>query len=259
MTPTLGRGPLSTDPPAEANYRIDGPQHRVLLTPFPRRVRAEFNGATILDTTDGVLLHESNLLPVLYVPEHDVATDVLRPTDHHTHCPFKGDASYWSIHVGDRVAENAVWSYPDPIGSAPWLKGLLAFYSDRLDRWFDEAEEVFGHLRDPYHRVDVRQGSRRVRVIVGDLVLAESATPLVLSETGLPNRYYLAPTDVNMDVLAPSDTTSVCAYKGQANYWHVTGDAPVADAAWSYPEPVAGVDRIASHIAFGDDAHIELH
>ena len=219
MTLTLGRGPLSTDPPDEANYRIEGPRHRVLLTPFPRRVRAEFNGATVLDTSEGVLLHESNLLPVLYVPERDVQADLLRPTDHHTHCPFKGDASYWSIHVGDRVAENAVWSYPDPIESAPWLKGYLAFYFDRLDRWFDEAEEIFAHLRDPYHRVDVRQSSRGVRVTIGDVVVAESAAPLVLSETGLPNRHYLTPADVKMDVLEPSDSTSVCPYKGRAKYW----------------------------------------
>lgn len=80
----------------------------------------------VLDTRRGRLLHESRLLPALYVPNDDVDTDLLQPTDHSTHCPFKGDASYWSIVSGDRVAENAVWGYPGPLDTAPWLAGHLA-------------------------------------------------------------------------------------------------------------------------------------
>ncbi|HET9666944.1 MAG TPA: DUF427 domain-containing protein, partial [Desertimonas sp.] len=208
MTLTRAPGPLATAPPAEANYTIDGPAHRLLLTPFPRRVRAELAGVTVFDTIDGGLVHESNLLPVLYVPEADVDSALLEPTDHRTHCPFKGDASYWSVRVRDRVAENAVWSYPDPIASARWLRGRMAFYWNRLDHWFDEDEEVFGHLRDPFTRVDVRPSSRAVTVRVSDVVVAESTRAMVLSETGLPNRWYLPVEDTRM--LVPSETTTHC-------------------------------------------------
>ena len=90
MTLTRAPGPLATAPPAEANYTIDGPAHRLLLTPFPRRVRAELAGVTVFDTIDGGLVHESNLLPVLYVPEADVDIGLLEPTDHQHALPVQG-------------------------------------------------------------------------------------------------------------------------------------------------------------------------
>jgi hypothetical protein len=80
--------------------------------------------------------------------------DLLEDSAHRTHCPFKRDAAYHSMRVGDRIAEHAVWSYPVPMPGAEWLGGYLAFFWDRMDAWFDEAEQVYGHLRDPYHRVD---------------------------------------------------------------------------------------------------------
>ena len=258
MTLTRKPGPLATSPPAEANYTIDGPAHRLLLTPFPRRVRAELAGATVFDTVDGGLVHESNLLPVLYVPEADVDRRLLEPTDLTTHCPFKGDASYWSVRVGDRVAENAVWAYIDPIDGAAWLRGRMAFYWDRLDRWFDEDEEVFGHLRDPFTRVDVRPSSRAVTVRVGDVVVAESTRAMVLSETGLPNRWYVPAEDTRG--LVPSDTTTHCPYKGDASYWTYRSDGlEVADVAWSYEQPYDGVRRIAGYRSFlGDAVTVEV-
>ncbi len=258
MTLTRAPGPLATAPPAEANYTIDGPAHRLLLTPFPRRVRAELAGVTVFDTIDGGLVHESNLLPVLYVPEADVDIGLLEPTDHRTHCPFKGDASYWSVRVDDRVAENAVWSYPDPIASARWLRGRMAFYWNRLDHWFDEDEEVFGHLRDPFTRVDVRPSSRAVTVRVGDVVVAESTRAMVLSETGLPNRWYLPADDTRM--LVPSETRTHCPYKGDASYWTFRGDgSDVADVAWSYEQPFEGVQRIAGYRSFlGEEVTVEV-
>lgn len=259
MTLTLGNGPLSARPPDAANYTIDGPQHRLLATPFPRRVRAELAGTTVFDTTEGVLVHETNILPVLYVPETDVATELLEATDHHTHCPFKGDASYWSIRVGDTVAENAVWGYPAPNDEAQWFLGLQAFYWDRLDHWYDETEEVFAHLRDPYHRVDVRPSSRGVRVRIGDTVVAESEHPMVLSENGLPNRYYIPPSDVRMELLSESSTTTHCPYKGQTIYWTFAADGvEVGDVAWSYPETFDEARRITRHLSFdGNDVTVE--
>ncbi|MGB8996320.1 MAG: DUF427 domain-containing protein, partial [Pseudonocardiaceae bacterium] len=99
MSLTRGDGPLTSRPPDTVNYRIEGPAHRLLFAPFPRRVRAVFGGETVLDTTSGMLLHESNLLPQLYLPRDDVRGDLLTRTKHRTHCPFKGDASYWSVTV----------------------------------------------------------------------------------------------------------------------------------------------------------------
>lgn len=258
MSLTLPPGPLASSAPVETNYSIDGPRHRLLLTPFPRRVRAEVGSRTVLDTVDGALLHESNLLPALYVPVADVDPDVLVRTDHTTHCPFKGDASYWSIRIGDRTLDNVVWAYERPLADVAWLRDRRAFYFDRLDRWFDEDEEIFGHLRDPFHRVDVRESQRLVRVRVGETLVAESTSAKVLSEAGLPNRWYLPRRDVRLDLLGHSSTTSHCPYKGQASYWNYTSDdLDVADVAWTYEEPFDDARRIGGHLCF-DGEHVTV-
>ncbi len=247
-------GPLSGPAPTSVNYTIDGPAHRLFAQPFPRRIRARFADRTVLDTRGGMLVHETGLLPVLYVPFGDIDPDVLVPTDHTTHCPFKGDARYHSVVVGDRTAENAVWSYPDPKPEAPWLAGYAALYWDRMDAWFDEDEQVFAHLADPYTRVDVRPTSRTVQVRAGDVVLAESKAPYVLSETGLPNRWYLPREDVQVP-LGPSETRSRCPYKGEARYWNATlpDGTVLADAAWEYPDPLPESSRVAGLLSFWGD------
>jgi uncharacterized protein (DUF427 family) len=251
MSLTLGGGPLAARPPATVNYTVDGPAHRLLWHPFPRRVRALFGGATVLDSERAALLHETGLLPQLYLPRDDVDDALLEPTDHHTHCPFKGDARYASVRVGERVAHNALWSYPEPVETARWLAGHVALYWESMDAWFDEDEEVFGHVRDPYHRVDVRRTGRRVRVTAGGTEVADTRRALLLSETGLPNRYYLPAADVRTDLLAPSDTHTVCPYKGTASYRTLEADGVrIADAVWSYPEPLQDARRIAGHYCF---------
>lgn len=256
----MAGGPLASHPPDTVNYRIDGPMHRLFLDDFPRRVRATFAGETVLDTTRGKLLHESNLLPMLYVPRSDLAVDLLEPTEHSTHCPFKGDASYWSVAVGERVAENAVWSYLEPLEPARWLDGYAGLYWDAMDAWFDEDDEVHGHLRDPYHRIDVRPSRPTVRVAVAGEVVAESDRPMLLSETGLPNRWYLPPDDVVMDKLEPSDTHTHCPYKGDASYWSArVGDRLIADVAWSYPATFDDARRVEGYLCFdGDDVTTEV-
>jgi len=251
---TRSEGPLSPHPPATVNYAIDGPAHKLFAHPFPRRIRAEFAGRTVVDTRAGMLVHETALLPVLYVPFADVDADALVPTAHHTHCPFKGDASYHSLVVGDRTAENAVWSYPEPLAAAPWLAGHAAFYWDVMDAWYDEDEQVFAHLADPYTRVDVRPTSRHVVVRRGDTVLAESHSPTVLSETGLANRWYL-PRDAVRVPLSPSDTRSRCPYKGEARYWSATlaDGTELTDAAWEYETPLPESARVAGLLSFWGD------
>jgi uncharacterized protein (DUF427 family) len=254
MALTRTDGPLSATAPETVNYRIDGPAHKLLMHPFTRRVRAEFAGRTVLDTRRGVLLHETALLPRLYVPEEDIDQALFVPSDHTTHCPFKGDATYRSLQVGDRRVENALWAYPDPLPEAKWLAGYASLYWEAADAWFDEDEQVFAHLTDPYTRVDIRPTSRHVRVLAGDTLVAESRTPLVLNETGLPARWYLSPDDVRVP-LEPTPTRTRCPYKGEARYWSVRlpDGRELTDAAWAYPDPLPESSRIAGRLSFRHD------
>lgn len=108
---------------------------------------------------------------------------------------------------------------------------------------------MFGHLRDPYHRVDTRPTSRRIRVSSGGRVLAESTRPMLLSETELPNRLYIPPEDARPDALTTSPTTTVCPYKGTAQYDGADG---VADVAWRYPDPYPDAAAVAGHWCFDE-------
>ena len=262
MSLTIASGPLAIRP-APSNYAIDGPAHRLFFEPHPRRVRAVLAGRTVLDTVRGQLLHESNLLPVLYVPIEDLDAGALEPTDKRTHCPFKGDASYWSLRVGDRVSKNAAWTYREPLGAASWLTGYAALYWDRVDAWYEEDDEVRGHLRDPYHRVDARPSSRRVEIVSGDAVIAESERAVLVFETGLPIRAYVPREDVQAE-LEPSDKRTICPYKGEASYWSVrlADGSLLQDAVWSYETGrllVDGPHQIADLVSFiHDDVEVRI-
>jgi uncharacterized protein (DUF427 family) len=223
--------------------------HRVQVEASPRWVRVNFNGQTIADSKRAVLLRETGHLPVYYFPPEDVRQDLLTPTDLHTRCPYKGEASYWTIRVGDRVAENAMWGYLDPLADRADIKGFRAFYWNRVDAWFEEEEQIYAHPRDPYHRVDVVPSSRHVRVEIGGQTVADSRRPLLLFETGLPTRYYLPQEDVRMDLLEPTQSSSICPYKGTASYWRLAGDAG-RDVAWAYQDPIAEAPRIRGLISF---------
>lgn len=109
------------------------PEHRVDVEPHPARVRVELAGETIADSARALRVLESRHDPVVYVPREDVRQDLLEKTEHTTFCPFKGNASYYTIRVGDRVAANAIWSYEDPYDDVAALKGCMAFYVDRVD------------------------------------------------------------------------------------------------------------------------------
>lgn len=261
MTLTLGPGPLATSPSdGFTNYEIDGPPHRILVQEHPRRIRIEFGDRTIVDTTAARLLHESNLLPALYVPMVDVDQDVLTRTDHTTHCPFKGDATYWTITVDDLVAENAVWAYEGQAdrdaGFVEGIDGYVAFYLDRMDAVFEEDEQVLGHLRDPYHRVDTRASSRHVVVRFGNRVVADTHAPMAVFETGLPPRWYVPEADIDADLLE-SETTTVCPYKGVATYRSMAHGP--ADVAFSYPDPLPEAQGLPGHWCFlGDQITTEV-
>ena len=252
MALTKGTGPFGEKHSGTFNFDTSVLKaHTLYFEDCTKRVRVTFNGETVVDSRGVKLLHETGHLPVYYFPEEDVRMDLLEESDHTTYCPFKGDASYWSVRVGDRVAENAVWSYPEPIDSAPPLSGFVAFYWNKMGEWYEESEQVFVHPRDPYHRVDVLDSDRHVQIKVNGEMVAETDRPKLLFETGLPTRYYIPPEDVREELLVPSDTKTQCPYKGGASYWSVeAGGGRVEDLVWSYQEPIPEAGKIEGYLCF---------
>ena len=109
--------------------------YRLTIEPSGQRIQAVFNGETVADSRRAKIMHETRLRPVYYFPRDDVRMDLLTRTDHRTYCPFKGNASYWSLTVGDRTAENAVWSYENPFDEAELVGNYVAFYAHQIDTW----------------------------------------------------------------------------------------------------------------------------
>ena len=208
---TSGTGPFGHRPAGRFNFTPDPPTGSVLyFDPVPHRLRGFFAGEAVFDTLGAKLLYETAHLPVYYVPGEDLRHDLLEPSDTHTRCPHKGEASYRSLRVGDRVSQDAVWTYPEPITPAAFLAGYAAFYWKKVDEWWVEDEQVFGHPRDPYHRIDTYRSSRPVRVSVDGALLAESRRAVALFESGLPPRFYLPAEDVRLELLEPSETKTRC-------------------------------------------------
>ncbi len=106
------------------------PDHRIVTRPAGQRVQVRLNGAVIADTTNAIRMEEGNYPAVYYFPRSDVKMDRLEPSQHKTHCPFKGDASYFSFRNG---ARDAVWSYETPYDEMQAIAGLLAFYPDKVE------------------------------------------------------------------------------------------------------------------------------
>lgn len=118
------------------------PEHRVDLEPAAERVRIEFGGEVLADSDDVVVVRESRYPPVYYLPLKDVRQDFLKRTDHHTYCPFKGEASYYTVTAGDKTAQNAVWTYEAPYDECADLKDRVAFYWDKMDAWYADGEKI---------------------------------------------------------------------------------------------------------------------
>ncbi|MGH8764494.1 MAG: DUF427 domain-containing protein, partial [Burkholderiales bacterium] len=110
--------------------------------PCARRVRVEFEGTCVADSTRTLLLHETRLPSAYYFPFEDVRMDLLRKTDFHSHCPFKGNASYWSLRAGGKTVENIAWAYEDPFPDAGRLRGHLSFYRGKVSALYDGDEAV---------------------------------------------------------------------------------------------------------------------
>jgi uncharacterized protein (DUF427 family) len=110
-----------------------GSAHAIEISPFGGRVRVRFAGEIVADTSHALLLEEGALPPVFYLPRGDVRMEHFEKNDHTSHCPFKGDASYFDLEAGGRREANAAWSYEAPIAAAAEIAGHLAFYPDKVE------------------------------------------------------------------------------------------------------------------------------
>ncbi|MFT6580141.1 MAG: DUF427 domain-containing protein [Alphaproteobacteria bacterium] len=118
------------------------PNYELTQAPAGKRISVTFNDAVIADSERVLVLNEMGHGPVYYFPREDVAMDRLTATDNDSFCGFKGPASYWSINVGDRMAENAVWSYETPFDEFTNFTDYLAFYWERVDTWREDGVTV---------------------------------------------------------------------------------------------------------------------
>ena len=126
--------------------KIPGPDHPITITPGASRWRVKFEGHVIADSADALVLKEAAYKPAVYFPRQDVSMEFLTRTDRSTHCPYKGEAAYFTVLMDGVFAENGVWTYEEPYPAMDQIRGRLAFYPDRF-----EIYEVADDAVDPAH------------------------------------------------------------------------------------------------------------
>jgi uncharacterized protein (DUF427 family) len=117
------------------------PYTRVDTVHSSRHVKVEVDGQVVAESNRPVLLYETGLPTRYYIPKLDVRMDLLEPTHTVTHCPYKGDASYWSLRLGDKTYKDFVWAYPRPIAEIPKIENLLCFYNEKVDLFVDGVKQ----------------------------------------------------------------------------------------------------------------------
>jgi len=220
---------------------------RVRVEPSGRRVRVMLGGEMVADTTSPLLVWEVPYYPTYYFPEADVKTDLLVETGELRKSPSRGEATQYAVKANG--SEGAAYAFKEP--KIDEIGGHIAFVWKTMDHWFEEDEEVFVHPRDPYTRIDILPSSRRVRVEVDGVTVADTTNASFLFETGLPTRYYMPKTDVRMDLLSPTETATACPYKGTARYWSATVDAKTHDdIVWGYDSPLPESQKVTGLVSF---------
>lgn len=211
MSLTAGRGPLGGD--RAGWFSAPVPEPIVYVEPHPRRVRAVKDGRTVIDTERALLVHRAGA-PLAYAfPESEIGS---------------------------------LPSQPEP--EAP---GYVRVPWDSVDSWFEEGRLLVHYPPNPYHRVDCRPTRRRLHVEVAGTVLVDTDDTVIVFETALAPRLYVAPDLVRTDLLRPTRTSTYCNYKGYASYWAASvGGILVEDVAWSYPEPMPETSQIKGYFSF---------
>jgi uncharacterized protein (DUF427 family) len=190
--------------------------------PTPRWIRGTRHGSRVVDSRHAMLIWEpGKKVPIYAFPAEDIAASP------------------------DEAASLGVRGFDDPE-----LAGYVTLEWGALEHWYEEAEEVFVHPRDPFVRVDALKSSRHVRVERDGHLLAQSEAPILVFETGLPTRYYLPERDVDTSALVPSDLQTGCPYKGFASYRDAVVDGRHHRGLfWSYQEPFGAVSAIRGRLA----------
>jgi uncharacterized protein (DUF427 family) len=215
----------------------------------PRRLRGFLAGKAVFDTTRARYVWENTSYPQYYIPLTDIDASAL--VDEGTSMETsRGDARRYGLRVGDVDRPNAAAVLT--AAKVERLDDTVRFAWSALDAWYEEDEQVFVHPRNPYTRVDSLRSSRHLRVESKGVVLAETSSPVLCFETGLPTRYYIDRTDVDFTHLVPSDTQTSCPYKGTTSgYWSAEVDLRVhPDIAWTYDFPTRELLPISGLIAF---------
>jgi uncharacterized protein (DUF427 family) len=219
------------------------------VAPVPRRVRAYLGAEKVLDTARALYVWELPYFPQYYIPLADVRSDLL-VSEGHSQQTGRGLVEVHGLRVGEAHRPRAARLVTK--ASVEGLDGMVRFEWAALDAWFEEDEQVFVHPRDPYTRVDALRSDREVRIELDGVVLADSRSPVMVFETGVPTRYYLNRTDVRFEYLVPSGTVTACPYKGTTSaYWSVqAGGTLHEDLAWAYDFPTRQLLPIAGLVAF---------
>jgi uncharacterized protein (DUF427 family) len=246
----LGRGPHFPILDRIEQYKSE-PGYVVFMMPSPKRLRVKVGDIIVADTIDGLVMQESDHLPVYYFPIKDVGEEYLMLSSTKTESPFKGTATHYSLNTGITLVEDAGWRYLEPVEGCPPIADYMAFYWNKMNHWYEEDEEIFVHARDPYRRIDCLPSSRHVQVIVDGETVADSRRGTFLFETGMPTRYYLPIADTRLELLSASRYISRCPYKGISSYYHLTVNGKRHEnMVWYYPDPVHEADRIKGLVCF---------
>jgi uncharacterized protein (DUF427 family) len=220
---------------------------RLRLEPTSKRLRVMLGGEMVADTTSALMVWEVPYYPNYYFPGEDVRTDLLVETGETKDSPSRGVATFLSVKADG--AEGTAYTYREPL--LPEIGGRFVFVWKTMDHWFEEDEEVYVHARDPYTRIDITPSSRRVRVEIDGVTVADSTNGSFLFETGLPTRYYLPKVDVRQDLFTPTDRATSCPYKGTARYWSVgVNGSSLENVVWGYDTPLPESQKIAGLVAF---------